>query len=529
MANQNQYVTEEEMAAQIAAEQAAANDPYSSFAAATNQLAQQGVTVAPPTFEEATQALVQQGMPAEPQYVPTTTPMLSPDAADPYANVAGALMALQKPAPLAPTGSYSQDEIGKQMQAEMPREGTTETQNLNMAQQAPEAFDAMIGSMAGTGLQANMPTPLAPAVAPDKLEPVPQDAVMQVAAEQAQADMVAQQARQRQIAQEQALLQAQHEAAIQKSADDKLAEQDARAAGLDLGSIVGQGLAVAMGEYGRYLTGGKENLGVAAIDRALAEKARKEKMSAEEKAAAKQYALQEAQLKLREEELKTDSQLKRAQIAKIGAEIQQEQDKVAAQRRIMALVQSGRGFGAEDLQMLPEAMQEKAVLLPNGQYGIAAVNKERLNEGQKAITANTQAKTSLKQLMDLTDYFGNNPGKKVMSREQIAAAQTLAQSLKGQLRLSLLGPGAITDYEHEMLNNIIRDPTKIASLASANRAALQVIMNKVNSENNYQYRSLGINLPPTVNERNVEAYKKAYGLTDSQAIERLTKMGKWEN
>jgi hypothetical protein len=541
MANR-ELTPEEEVAAEIMAS-AAAPSQYQSFADATNQLVQQGVTAAPPSFEEATQALVQQGMPQEAAPMPTATPMMSPESASPYAEAgygpqgpytefAQAVENFRQPrGPLAPTGSISQDAIGAQMQAQLEASSpqlTTEGSNLLMAQEAPEAFDAMVGGMAGTGLQANMPAPLAPAVAPNALQPE-LDPSTQLAAEQAQAEIVASQARARDLAAQSAQLQAQHAAQIEQAATDSVEAQDQKAAGQDWGSIIGQGLAVAMGEYGRYLTGGKENLGVKAIERAVEEKARKEKMSMEEKLAGKREALELAQLKLREEEMKTDSQLKRAQIAKINAEIGQEHAKVKMQQRVTALIKSGKGFGAEDLAILPESMQEKAVLLPNGKYGLAAVNKERLNKGQETITANTNAKNSLKELMDLADYFGNNPGKKVMSFEQKTAAKTLAQSLKGQLRLSLLGPGAITDYEHEMLNNIIRDPTALLSLGSSNKKALEVIMNKVNAENNYAYRSLGINLPPTKNKAGIEYYKKQYGLTDAQAVERLTKLGEWEN
>ncbi len=187
-------------------------------------------------------------------------------------------------------------------------------------------------------------------------------------------------------------------------------------------------------------------------------------------------------------------------------------------------------MSAEDLQVLPEADRERTVMLPDGTYALAAVNKERLNKGQEALDGATLGLKDINQLVKFTDYFGNNPGKKAFSREEIAQAQALAQSVKGKLRLSLLGPGAITDFEHKMLDNIIRDPTAFFSLGSANKAALTTIANKLQAERKHTYRSMGVNLPPSANERNVGALKSANPtMTDGQAIERLTKMGMWKD
>lgn len=452
----------------------------------------------------------------------------NPPAPAPEQQLAEALSMWQNPGEVRsiPASEAKLGEMAVQSKPELSTAGA----NFEMAQQAPEAFNAMQGAMAGTGLQANMPTPLAPAVAPQQLEQAPQPVEQQLAAQDAERQAVQAEDRARNVAAEKMALQAKHQENIEAAASKRLVEQDQKASSNSSGwaKAALQGLAVGLGEYGRYLTGGKENLATQAIDRAVNEQAAKSKLTMEEKLAGKKLALDLMQLNLRKEELKTDSQLKKAQIAKLNAEAGTEIAKVEQQRKLAALLRSGRGFGAEDLAVLPKDMAEKAVLLPNGQYGLATVNTERLNKGQESITNANLASKGLVRLQELTDFFGNNPAKKVMSREQIAEAQTLAQSLKGQLRLSLLGPGAITDYEHEMLNKIVRDPTAIASLSSANKAALRVLQNKLGAERDYTYRSLGINLPPSVNEQNIAAYKKMYGLTDAQAVERLTKMGKWE-
>ena len=451
---------------------------------------------------------------------------------DPHAEFAQAAANYGQPRPaLAPTGSISQDAIGAEQQAALEANSPmvqASATNLMAAQQAPEAFNVMQGAMAGTGIPANMPTPMAPVEAPQQLEPV--NPVQQLAQDDAQRNIAQEAANQKMAEQQKLQAEVQQQENINQAADQKVAAQDSKAQGMDWGDAALQGLAVAMGEYGRYLTGGKENLAVGAIDRVVKQKAEKERLSAEETIAARKAALDVAQLKLAEEAQKTDSQLKRAQIAKIGAEIQTEKDKTAAQQKVAALIASGHGFEANEVNMLPEADRERMIMLPNGKYSLANVNKERLNKGQEVIDGANLGINDLRQLQKLTDYFGNNPGKKVLDREQISNAKTLAQTLKGRLRLSLLGPGAITDFEHKMLDNIIRDPTALLSLGSANKAALQTLMNKLETERRYTYGTMGVKLPPSVNDQNISALKRLNpSMSDAQAVDRLTKMGKWHN
>lgn len=449
---------------------------------------------------------------------------------NPYGNLAAALQQYQQP-PAGPNPDrFNQGGVGDLSHMNDAPQASTQGTNLVMAQQAPQAFDAMQGAMAGTGLQTNMPAPLAPAMAPDQLQPNPaaeQPAGEQVAQEQAINEAVQQQAAQRQAAQETLQAKMQHEANIQKAADTKIADQDTKAKGINWGSAIGQGVAVALGEYGRYLTGGKENLAINAIDRVVKQESEKNKLNSEEKIAAKKAALEEAQIKINEAAQKSDSVLKKAQAAHFDAEVQTELTKVKAQQKLQALVSSGKGLTAEDLNYLPPADRARAISLPNGTYGLA-VSPMRAKSAQEAADASAQGKDAIHRLLEFTDYFGNNPIKKVVDRESIAEAQNLQKQLKGSMRTLLVGPGNVSTYEHQLMESVIRDPTAIFSMASANKAALTSLLHKTEAAERRAYKGAGISLPPSQNDINISKLRSVSPkMTEKDAEDLLIKTGKW--
>lgn len=492
--------------------------------------------------EEASKAaLAESGLGAAPEAAAT---MVTPDQAALYKDVdfmggsqdktkeqqfVEALQMWQQPrppqAPLAPTGSFSQDEIGRHMQAAQaakPPEMNTQGSNLIMAQQAPEAFNVMQGAQAGLPLQTNMPVPLRPAVPPTAAESVQQ--------EEQQLQLAEQEAAQRQLAAETAQAKARHSANIETAADDKVAEQDAAAAsksGTDWGKIVGQAVAVGLGEYGRHLTGGTENLAAKTIERVTAEQARKEKLSMEQLLAMQKKAYQDTQTRLKEEALKTDSELKKAQLAKIRMETKAAENAVATKQKVMARLTSGQGFSSEELQVLPDKDRARSVLMPDGTYKLA-VSAQRAKEATEVADAAANATRDLHKLQEMAEYFGNNPGKKLLNREMIAQAQALQQAIKGNLRLPILGPGAMTDNEQRLLNNVVRDPSSLFSLGGANKAALNMLVQKLNEGRRQTYRSAGINVPPSKNDLNIAKLKAARpGMTDRQAADVLMASGNW--
>jgi hypothetical protein len=73
---------------------------------------------------------------------------------------------------------------------------------------------------------------------------------------------------------------------------------------------------------------------------------------------------------------------------------------------------------------------------------------------------------------------GTKPGWFAMhltDRDLIGAIKATITPLKGKLRLPLIGPGAVSEYEQEILAEAIADPTKIFSLESANLKKLRTL------------------------------------------------------
>lgn len=471
-----------------------------------------------------------------------------PDAASMYeGTVLAPKSAPNQTGPLQKTGSYSQDQIGRQKLAEinqleasgmvapgtaammrerlgMPLEqqGISEQQivadeNLALAQENPDAFNLVNQSLQVAGLDApHMPTPLAP---PGPLPQPVNPEIERAVAAQAQAEEMARQ----EIKQAERV---ERSAATKMAASEEKAKEVVKSEGSGWGQIIAQALAVGLGEYGRQLTGG-ENLALKTIERLAKEKQEKEKLTTEAALAQKKIALDEAMMKLKEEELRTDSALKRAQIAKIGAEIMGESQKVELQRQIAARMSSGQGFSAQELGLLPENDRERAIEMPDGTYKLAA-RTEDAKKVTEQVNDIKEARQGIKRLSELADHFGNNPLRKLVDRDAIAEAKTLQTAIVGKLRLQLFGPGVLTDFEQRLAKGIIRDPSTILSLESANKKALNVLQHKLKFSERQRIRSAGIELPPDPNEENIKKLRKLDPkMSEAEAITKLINIGKW--
>ena len=80
------------------------------------------------------------------------------------------------------------------------------------------------------------------------------------------------------------------------------------------------------------------------------------------------------------------------------------------------------------------------------------------------------AKDSIARLVEISQ----TPGKAI-SPELRAEADTIRSTLRGQLRTALVGPGAVTESEQKLLNQVIADPTTIFSLDRVNLTRLNAL------------------------------------------------------
>ena len=83
------------------------------------------------------------------------------------------------------------------------------------------------------------------------------------------------------------------------------------------------------------------------------------------------------------------------------------------------------------------------------------------------------------------------------SPSQRARANTIAAMLVGELRLPIVGPGAVSERELELLNSIIANPTRVNSLGISERSALQTLNRRIRDKFNLKLKSEGLAIPKT--------------------------------
>ena len=236
-------------------------------------------------------------------------------------------------------------------------------------------------------------------------------------------------------------------------------------------------------------------------------------------------------LKLAENELDRLSALTRNKERKIKLDVMKGKLQSAQQVQLQKLVQaqslaSPTGFTTQELYTLPENQVKKAVRFPDGKFRIAtsAVLAKKLNE--EVIPSGLSALNSIKQLKDI----GAESAGGSMSLESRRKAQTLVQSLVGNLRLELFGPGVLTDAEQKIAREIIGNPTKVLGLSSLELASLGVLEDKLKYSIRTRVKQAVPSTPDSKNEKKIKILmSKNPGLSKSKAMNALIKIGKWDS
>lgn len=84
-----------------------------------------------------------------------------------------------------------------------------------------------------------------------------------------------------------------------------------------------------------------------------------------------------------------------------------------------------------------------------------------------------------------------------LSLEDRAEAKTLQQTLVGALRLPITGPGAMSEQERAMLENIIANPATIFSLDSTTKRRLETLQGSLDDKFAASARARGVNVKST--------------------------------
>ena len=163
-----------------------------------------------------------------------------------------------------------------------------------------------------------------------------------------------------------------------------------------------------------------------------------------------------------------------------------------AARQAYGIAQQNANENLQKGLMALQAKQMDAMAKNNGKVidvlgfkGMAPTDQEA-QKFRESATATKQAIDSINQLTQLS-----MKGSK-LSLEDKAKAETVAGMLKAALRTTIVGPGAVSDNERKMLDNIVANPLEIFSLQKNQLARLQTLAAQVKINLRNQAQTLGI-------------------------------------
>lgn len=189
-------------------------------------------------------------------------------------------------------------------------------------------------------------------------------------------------------------------------------------------------------------------------------------------------------------------------------------------------------FRAMQLGKDTKEFAKNAVVLADGRYRFAN-NPETAKKLTNEILPNTNsALKGVRELEQLTEEF---LGGALDITDARAKAKVLQQSLVGNLRLELFGPGVLTDAEQKIAKEIIANPATIFSLRGAAKTSLKTLKEKLIYSTKQRLSKAGIKAPKSENERlldqKLEQFKaakaknnpKVKGLKESDIINAFIK------
>ncbi len=119
-------------------------------------------------------------------------------------------------------------------------------------------------------------------------------------------------------------------------------------------------------------------------------------------------------------------------------------------------------------------------------YGLAPTKEEAIKlreEGGSLYSAQESVNALLK--------IANTDGSSLNPKLRVAGA-TEASLLSASIRALVLGPGAVTDKERDVLNDIARNPATIFSLDESNKTALTTLVNRLSGMVDSKARAMGL-------------------------------------
>jgi hypothetical protein len=299
-------------------------------------------------------------------------------------------------------------------------------------------------------------------------------------------------------------------------------------------------IAVLLGGISQGLTGAKTNPALDYLNNEFEKELENRKLDEKKKSDIRRAMVEQMQLMMQQKEylLKTADQ--RLKFEKHRLELKQYDDVEKQKAVLHNLVTSGGGLSEDQVAQLSldhPKIAERTVRIPDSDRFVLVSSRQQAEAIKNEAAGLVNAEQDLGELLQLVDHFGNNPAIKVEDRTAVRRAGTLQQAVIGNLRILLFGPGVITDNERAIAERIIPDPSDVFTLASANRAALETMKDKVKFAMRDRVRAAGGRLPLTPNEANTKKLMNLYMKEKpklhkveamSRAVDTLKTTKRWE-
>jgi len=141
----------------------------------------------------------------------------------------------------------------------------------------------------------------------------------------------------------------------------------------------------------------------------------------------------------------------------------------------------------EIIQRLPE--KDRELVVPGYGFAISKAGAEKIRTELLP-----QKDTSVQMIDDLIN-IRKKYGREITDREVVARAKALKTFIDGNMRLFVVGPGAVTPDERKIIDNVIADPTKVLSTDAGTIASLTGLKEGIERSFNNQAKANGLLVP----------------------------------
>ena len=261
---------------------------------------------------------------------------------------------------------------------------------------------------------------------------------------------------------------------------------------------IATGIALALGSIS---AAGRSKRGSEALDtimQAVDRDIKTQKLNQDAQLARKKHGLEIAKLRLGEVARKSGNSIAIANAEEFDRKLSLEQEKIDQERANLKALQSG---GPIDPSMLSKDDRERSVRMPDGTIRLAD-NKEAAKDLTKFKNEVEPAKSAAERVLQLSKEGSR------FSLEDRARIATEMQGIIGNLRLSFLGPGAMTEAEYDRLKDTLGNPNAFFALPEIERVKLQTVVKKLNTDLDTRYKNAGVPRPKSKRAKLIDRMRR---------------------